>query len=447
MKRKIIAGKEFCTYVKTPLIADDVHAYNVIWDTGVTDKNAGMVITAKRSDGVVVTDYSVTDKQGRGEYTLAGNMYSVTGPLEIRLSLVWETTTLTEKVLIFEVIEGSGNEKIDSEDNVPILNTILAKATEAVEKTSNMPTKLSQFENDSDFVQDSDYVHTDNNFTNAHKNTISTNSTQIAGLKENFNTTLSQLSEVEEELKETASVAKGANQAISFADYSSLAEHFNSLTSNDTYNTGQNVMIVTVDVPDLWISEKTDEFKEYTYVSDEEFVNELNENKILQIGFYKFSQLETQKVNLEEYIKYDSEREHEFSCISFWRKYVHHGYAVCFKDYEEMLEWFNLIGCGAQQDIDIVTAPFAFSLFPGQYISILDTSLPDLVVEQEIYIGSYEMKSNEEVLSELKEKGYIETASAVLSIAGFKNPDKYATKEDLNDALKSAISDSWEAEV
>ena len=463
MKRKIIAGKEFCTYVKTPLIADDVHAYNIIWETGITDKNAGMVITAKRNDGVTVTDYAVTDEQGQGEYTLAGNMYSVTGPLEIRLSLVWETTTLTEKVMIFEVIEGSGNEKIESEDTVPILNTILAKATEAVEKTSQIPTRLSQFENDGNFVQDKYYVHTDNNFTTEHKNAISTSSTQISELEKEFNETSlqisefeeeldaasAQISELEEELKETTSVAKGANQAISFSSYSSLAEHFNSLTSNDIYNTGQNVMIVTVEVPDLWISEKTEEFKEYTYTTDEDFVNSLNENKILQIGYYKFSQLETQKVNLEEYVKYDEEKESKLEFLYELNARTLQGYAVSFGDYKEFTDWFNEY-FGVPEYWEFEPGNEWCGIYAGQYISIRDPNLPDLVLLEdlpgELNPPYYKFESNEKFLNDIKKNGYVRMCFYKFGLAGCKNYQtqdlsSYSTTEQMNEAIKLAIGD------
>ena len=154
MKRKIIVGKEFVTYVKTPLIADDVQAYCIVWKIGNEAKGAGLLVNAKRSDGVTVTDFGTVDKDGVGEYVLAGNMYSVTGSLEIRLSVVSETTTLTEKMLVFDVIAGNGNESIESEDNVPLLTTVLAKTAEAVAKAENIPQKVSQLENDCGFLSE-----------------------------------------------------------------------------------------------------------------------------------------------------------------------------------------------------------------------------------------------------------------------------------------------------
>lgn len=47
----------------------------------------------------------------------------------------------------------------------PVLNLTLPNA--------NVPTKLSQLENDADYVSDANYVHTDNNYTTAEKNKLS----------------------------------------------------------------------------------------------------------------------------------------------------------------------------------------------------------------------------------------------------------------------------------
>lgn len=95
----------------------------------------------------------------------------------------------------------------------------------------------------------------------------------------------------------------GANKALSFGDYSTMISSFNALP-NDTYNIGQNVMVVTLEVPDLWISgivETEEEKVEYTYTSDEEFITALTENGYVQVGYYKLSALETQKVDLTHY--------------------------------------------------------------------------------------------------------------------------------------------------
>lgn len=111
-----------------------------------------------------------------------------------------------------------------------------------------------------------------------------------------------EIDEISDKLTETESIAKGANQAVSFDDYETMIAALNNLPS-DKYNCGQNVMIVTVKVPDLWVSAVAEESTEYTYTSDEDFVADLEENGSVQVGHYVLSQLETQKVNLTDYAK------------------------------------------------------------------------------------------------------------------------------------------------
>lgn len=102
-------------------------------------------------------------------------------------------------------------------------------------------------------------------------------------------------------INEVNSIAKGANQALSYSNYQSMISVFNSLHAT-TYNVGQNVMIITLEVPDLWISgiESTD--VPYTYTSDSDFTNALATNGYVQVGYYKLSALETQKVDLTNYV-------------------------------------------------------------------------------------------------------------------------------------------------
>ena len=102
-------------------------------------------------------------------------------------------------------------------------------------------------------------------------------------------------------INEVNSVAKGANQAIGYSNYQTMITAFNSL-DDDVYNLGQSVYIVTLNVPDLWISSIESTSSTYTYTTDEAFTNELATNGYVQVGYYKLSALETQKVDLTNYV-------------------------------------------------------------------------------------------------------------------------------------------------
>ena len=100
------------------------------------------------------------------------------------------------------------------------------------------------------------------------------------------------------------SIAEGANQALSYSNYSTMITAFNVLPST-TYRVGQNMYILTLDVPDLWISSIESTSSTYTYTTDEAFETALETNGYVQVGYYKLSALETQKVDLTNYATKD----------------------------------------------------------------------------------------------------------------------------------------------
>ena len=108
---------------------------------------------------------------------------------------------------------------------------------------------------------------------------------------------------LERELERIESIAKGAQGAQSFDNYSSMIDALNSL-SKDSMKVGANILIVTLNVPDLWVSEIKEESVPYLYSDDESFVQDLTEDGKIQVGHFVLSPLETLKVNLKEYVKF-----------------------------------------------------------------------------------------------------------------------------------------------
>jgi hypothetical protein len=96
-------------------------------------------------------------------------------------------------------------------------------------------------------------------------------------------------------INEVNSVANGANKALSFTDYQDVI----SKMSVGGLNVGQNLYIEELNVPDLWIKTVEATNVPYTYVSDAQFVSDILSG--VQIGYYRLSVLETQKVDLTNY--------------------------------------------------------------------------------------------------------------------------------------------------
>ena len=77
---------------------------------------------------------------------------------------------------------------------------------------------------------------------------------------------------------------------------------FNSASSTD-YNVGQNIYIETLEVPDLWVYKVESTSSTYTYTTDEAITTALETTGYIQVGYYKLSALETQKVDLTNYVE------------------------------------------------------------------------------------------------------------------------------------------------
>lgn len=100
-------------------------------------------------------------------------------------------------------------------------------------------------------------------------------------------------------INEVNSIAKGATVALSANSYASLISTFSSL-GKDVYNLGQTVYIKTIDVPDVWISGISNTPSTYTYTTDAQVISDLNSDTF-KVGYYSFSKMETQKVDLTSY--------------------------------------------------------------------------------------------------------------------------------------------------
>lgn len=103
-------------------------------------------------------------------------------------------------------------------------------------------------------------------------------------------------------IKETTEIAKGVHKAISFDNYADMINVIGNLPTG-VLDRGQSIMIVTLNVPDLWVSAIAEESVEYTYVDDNTFVEAIKTNGSVQVGYYMLSALETQKVDLTDYVK------------------------------------------------------------------------------------------------------------------------------------------------
>lgn len=104
---------------------------------------------------------------------------------------------------------------------------------------------------------------------------------------------------IQGQVSELDALARGAQRALVYADYSKLVTAFNAgMIGTDVLPKGQSIYIQQLDVPDLWVSNfrAPDELTEYTYTNDEDFLEYIKGGG--WIGCHQLSLLETAKVDL-----------------------------------------------------------------------------------------------------------------------------------------------------
>ncbi len=92
----------------------------------------------------------------------------------------------------------------------------------------------------------------------------------------------------------------GKSQSKTYNNYQAFVTAVNAM-NNTALKVGDNVFIVTQDVPDMWVSAVNSSSATYTYSSDSAIVTALGSANGLTVGYYVFRELETEKVDLSTY--------------------------------------------------------------------------------------------------------------------------------------------------
>lgn len=329
-------------------------------------------------------------------------------------------------------------------------------------------------------VTDNNYVHTDNNFSNNYKNKIEENSNLVSAALETGNTAIS--------------IAQGANQAKSFNTYGEMVEWFNqNLNWGEIdnvlldYQIGQNIMIGTVNVPDVWIAELpySADFIEYIYTTEEDFANDLKtavENgEFLRVGYVRLGILETQKVDLTDYIK-DENYVHTDNNYTDEEKKI--AEMIYNKDFFISYGFYKTVGdFGIEFVIESVTGNnyIHVILLSGEeiyvpvtigtpiYIEEISESMLVATSKYDDYVGRNMSWTKNELLSEINENGevragyfgykltarredYEKYASFINSLhydksiptylSELKNDMEYVVLDDMNTAISNAIKNN-----
>ncbi len=92
----------------------------------------------------------------------------------------------------------------------------------------------------------------------------------------------------------------GKSQSKTYNNYQAFVTAVNAM-NNTALKVGDNVFIVTQGVPDMWVTAVNAASTSYTYTNDQVIINALDTTSGLTVGYFSFSKLETEKVDLSTY--------------------------------------------------------------------------------------------------------------------------------------------------
>ena len=143
--------------------------------------------------------------------------------------------------------------------------------------------------------------HADNATTTAN-NAVATANSAVATANEakttaqtaenNANSAVDTANAANATADEAKAIAQGSQRAIGFATLQAAITALNGY-SNTQLKVGDNVYIVETGVPDLWVAAVEQNSVAYNYTTNDAFNDDLVENTLVQVGYYKFAYLES----------------------------------------------------------------------------------------------------------------------------------------------------------
>lgn len=92
----------------------------------------------------------------------------------------------------------------------------------------------------------------------------------------------------------------GKSQSKTYNNYQAFVTAMG-LLSKSELKVGDNVYIKKLNVPDMWVTAVNATSVSYTYTNDQAIINALDTTDGLTVGYFSFSKLETEKVDLSTY--------------------------------------------------------------------------------------------------------------------------------------------------
>ena len=128
----------------------------------------------------------------------------------------------------------------------------------------------------------------------------STNAVQNKIITDNFDRVDIELIKQKQAIENAEEIARGKPNSKSFDTYRDMVNYLNS-APNTIFKINDDILIATLGIPDFWVFSVEQTSVPYTYIDDQTLADQIS-SEIVQIGYYKLSQLEG--VNKQTFEKY-----------------------------------------------------------------------------------------------------------------------------------------------
>lgn len=248
------------------------------------------IATTEQLGGVIVGETLQVDVRGvlnvSEEITnKIADLYNKIG--DMKTLTTDEKTTLVGA--INEVDAHADTAQQTADNAVGLANTGISKA-DAAQATANSATELANTgisKADQAQATANDAVAAANNSTTIAQ-TAETNANNAVENASAANTTAAQAKTIAEQAK---TIASNSAHSVGFADIESAVIALNGY-DNTYFSIGDSIFLKEQNVPDMWVYGISDNYLEYTYTTDEAFINTLLNDQI-QIGYYILVNLES----------------------------------------------------------------------------------------------------------------------------------------------------------
>ena len=168
-------------------------------------------------------------------------------------------------------------------------------ADDYIKNKPSIPAKVSDLTNDLDFRTGAQVTSTAQSEAASAVSTHNSSGSAHSDIREAVSaaTTLAQ---------EAKAIAQGRVRAVS-KDTLHTAVNYVAGLQVSQLGAGDTVFILETDVPDLWVYEADTTYVQYTWVDNDTFKAALDQYGYVQVGYYKLAMMESQKVDLTNYVQ------------------------------------------------------------------------------------------------------------------------------------------------